>query len=186
MAAKKSFSLVGWVMSTNSASSPLPFWIMLAMETPCSPNTEAMLGQHARHVLHVHLDEERRLHLLGRVEAQLAVARAALQEAHVLGVGDGHDVAHHRGGGRQPAGARAHQHDLADLVALQEHRVVGAVDGGQRMIHRHQGREHPHAHPAVDQPGRTDELDDETEVLGVPDVVQSDVLDALVGHVARA
>ena len=58
-------------MSTSSASSPLPFWIMLAIDTPCSAEDGGDLGQHPGAVGHVHLDEEGRLHLVRRIEVQL-------------------------------------------------------------------------------------------------------------------
>jgi hypothetical protein len=54
------------------------------------------------------------------------------------------DVAEHRARGREPAGASAVEHQLADRHALDEHGVEALAHRGQRVTDGHHRRVHAH------------------------------------------
>jgi hypothetical protein len=100
------------------------------------------------------------------------------------------DVAQHRAGRREPAGAPAVEHEIADGTAFDEHRVEAVAHGGERMVQRHERRVHTHTdgHGAVrvdTSLGDGEELDAVAEAIGDGHVRGGDVGDALVVHVAR-
>ena len=80
----------------------------------------------------------------------------------------------------RPAGAGAGHRDLGDLRRLDGDGVERAADRGERVAGIQERRVDAHREAAVDPLGGPDQLEAETEIAGVLEVVGLDLLDPLV------
>ena len=143
---------------------------------PLQPEHLGDLGEHAGAVGDLHVQVERRHHVLDDLELLDGLGRRARRQHRA------HHVAEHGAGRLRPPGARAGHRDLGDRLGLDRHRVEGPVDRGQRVPGVQERRMYAHRQASVDALGGADELEPEPEVARVLDVVGRKMLDPLVAH----
>ena len=147
--ARTSPSRARWVTKTRRASPDAPSCSTERIDTPLVAERRRDRTEHAGPVGHVEADVEAGLEIgLGHQVRRLAVGRRGGGAGQQV-PGGVDQIAHHRAGRGQPAGALAVEHQLAGRLAFDEHRVERVPHAGQRVGGRHQGRVDPDRQPVV-------------------------------------
>ena len=178
-AARTCPAAASWVTTWRTA------WPSPGCCTSCA--TETLLGrelvrdprEHARPVLDLEPEVERRGELAGRQPLEIPPDRIVLEEAGAGRPDDGDHVGDDRRRGLDAAGARPFERDLADRVALQHDRVEGALDRGQRMVAVDERRADAHVDAVADEARAADQLHVHVERARGGDVIERDALDPL-------